>query len=37
MGSDPDGININEGCGSTHPEKLSALVKEAGADVGPCL
>ena len=34
MGSDPDGININEGCGSTHPEKLSALVKEAGADVG---
>ena len=32
--ADPDGININEGCGSTHPEKLQALVLEHGADLG---
>ncbi len=30
----PDGVNINDGCGSTHPEKLCALVKEHGADAG---
>lgn len=30
----PDGININNGCGSTHPEKLQAKVLEVGADVG---
>lgn len=30
----PDGININEGCGSTNPEALSAAVKKHGADIG---
>lgn len=30
----PNGININDGCGSTHIEKLSAFVKECGADIG---
>lgn len=30
----PDGNNINDGCGSTHPEQLSRLVSEIGADVG---
>lgn len=30
----PDGININNGCGSTHPEKLQAAVVETGADIG---
>ena len=30
----PDGRNINEDCGSTHPESLQAEVKARGADVG---
>ncbi len=30
----PDGNNINENCGSTHPEQLSRLVSELGTDVG---
>ena len=30
----PDGENINEGCGSTHPEDLQAAVVAHGADVG---
>ena len=30
----PDGTNINEGCGSTHPEALRAAVIDAGADAG---
>lgn len=34
MGTSPDGININDGVGSTHPEKLAAFVLEKGADVG---
>jgi phosphoglucosamine mutase len=34
IGVDPDGRNINEGCGSTRPEKLSARVVEAGAELG---
>ncbi len=34
MGSSPDGLNINDGVGSTHPEKLAAFVLERGADVG---
>ncbi|NIJ14176.1 phosphoglucosamine mutase [Saccharomonospora amisosensis] len=32
--ADPDGININDGCGSTHPEALCAAVVEHGADLG---
>jgi phosphoglucosamine mutase len=31
---DPDGININEGCGSTHMERLRAVVTDIGADLG---
>ncbi len=34
MGNNPDGININGGCGSTHPEKLGELVKKTGSDIG---
>ena len=30
----PDGININAGCGSTHPEQLQRAVLEHGADLG---
>jgi phosphoglucosamine mutase len=30
----PDGRNINEGCGSTHPEPLAAAVVANGADLG---
>ena len=30
----PDGLNINEGCGSTHMEDLMAAVVEHGADAG---
>lgn len=33
-GNEPNGININDGCGSTHPEKLSVLVQKTGAQVG---
>jgi phosphoglucosamine mutase len=32
--ADPDGRNINEGCGSTHPERLAERVVETGADLG---
>ncbi|MBN1571312.1 MAG: phosphoglucosamine mutase [Acidobacteria bacterium] len=31
---DPDGININDNCGSQHTQDLSAKVRETGADVG---
>jgi phosphoglucosamine mutase len=34
---DPDGTNINDGCGSTHPEMLAAEVVSRGADVGLAL
>jgi len=34
MGASPDGLNINDGVGSTHPEALAAFVKEKEADVG---
>jgi phosphoglucosamine mutase len=34
IGSSPNGLNINDGVGSTHPEKLVGLVKEKDADVG---
>ena len=30
----PDGRNINAGCGSLHPQKLAACVREAGAAIG---
>ena len=34
VGNEPDGTNINMGCGSTHIENLKALVKEKNLDVG---
>lgn len=34
MGTSPNGLNINDGVGSTHPEKLAAMVVEKGADAG---
>ncbi|MFK4808479.1 phosphoglucosamine mutase [Microbacterium sp. ZW CA_36] len=34
IGADPDGININDGVGSTHLDVLSQAVLEHGADVG---
>ena len=35
--ANPDGININDGCGSMYPENLSSSVKKTGADVGLAL
>jgi phosphoglucosamine mutase len=37
VGADPDGLNINERCGSTYPEFVSQAVLEHGADVGIAL
>ena len=37
IGGQPDGININDGCGSTHIELLQKAVVEAGADFGIAL
>lgn len=34
IGADPDGMNINDGVGSTHLEPLRRAVREHGADVG---
>jgi len=34
LGADPDGVNINEGCGSTAPEVLQAVTVDTGAHVG---
>jgi phosphoglucosamine mutase len=34
IGTSPDGLNINDGVGSTHPETLREVVLEKGADLG---
>lgn len=34
IATQPDGVNINNGVGSTHPEQLAKLVKEQGLDFG---
>ncbi|WP_191557646.1 phosphoglucosamine mutase [Metabacillus idriensis] len=34
MGTTPNGLNINDGVGSTHPEALAGFLIEKGADVG---
>ncbi|MBD3689172.1 phosphoglucosamine mutase [Nanchangia anserum] len=34
INASPDGRNINDGCGSTHPEQLQAQVRAAGCDFG---
>jgi phosphoglucosamine mutase len=37
IGVKPDGTNINDKCGSTHPEALCELVVASGADIGLAL
>jgi phosphoglucosamine mutase len=37
IADEPDGRNINAGCGATHPEAVAAAVVEHGADVGIAL
>ena len=37
VGTDPDGMNINENCGSIHPEFVSRAVLDNGADLGIAL
>jgi phosphoglucosamine mutase len=37
IGAEPDGLNINDGCGSTHLGPLQAVVVEHGADAGIAL
>jgi phosphoglucosamine mutase len=34
IAAEPDGLNINDGVGSTHPDALVAAVREHGADLG---
>jgi len=34
IGDEPDGLNVNEGCGSTHIDKLKKLVREKHLDLG---
>ena len=34
INADPDGININDQCGSTHMDSLAAMVKAGGYDIG---
>ncbi len=36
VAAEPDGTNINEGCGSTHASALGPRVVAEGADVGIC-
>ncbi|SHG82205.1 phosphoglucosamine mutase [Cognatiyoonia sediminum] len=37
VGTDPNGFNINENCGSTYTDTAAAAVVAHGADVGICL
>ena len=37
VGNNPNGTNINEGCGSTHPQMAAETVVAHGADLGVCL
>jgi phosphoglucosamine mutase len=37
ISAEPDGININDGCGAVHPQRLCAEVRRRGADVGIAL
>ena len=37
VGTDPDGYNINLGCGSTSPQAAADAVRRHGADLGICL
>jgi phosphoglucosamine mutase len=37
LGVTPDGLNINDNCGSTHPEPMQEAVVASGADIGLAL
>ena len=37
LGVSPDGLNINDGCGSTHPQLLQETVVASGAAIGLAL
>jgi phosphoglucosamine mutase len=37
IGTDPNGVNINEKCGSTYPETMCQRVRETRADIGIAL
>jgi len=37
IGNEPNGFNINEGCGAMHPENLAKVVLDKRADVGIAL
>lgn len=37
LGVNPNGVNINEGCGSLHPEKMCETVRKVGANAGIAL
>lgn len=37
IGDKPDGLNINQGCGSTHLQSLTAAVLKSGAHIGIAL
>ena len=37
IGDEPDGFNINEGCGAMHPENLAKVVLDKRADIGIAL
>jgi phosphoglucosamine mutase len=37
LGVSPDGLNINDRCGSTHPQSLQETVVASGADIGLAL
>lgn len=37
IGSSPNGVNINQGCGALHPQLCAEQVKKFRADLGVCL
>lgn len=37
VGVEPNGKNINDGCGSQHADRMASLTREIGADVGIAL
>ena len=37
IGAEPDGMNINAGCGAVHPELLQKAIREQGAHLGVAL
>ena len=37
LSAEPNGLNINDGCGALHPERLARKVVETGSDLGVAL